>query len=61
VRCRFAYVREDGDMPNAAGRLLCARRDRPRRRAAERCDELASPHIGSQAQERALYPLKQVF
>ncbi len=38
--------------------------DEPRashRRAAEQRDELASPHIGSQAQESALYPLKQVL
>jgi hypothetical protein len=42
--------------------LLCARRERPNgRRSAEHCDQLAWPHIGSQAREPALYPLKQVF
>jgi hypothetical protein len=42
--------------------LLCAHRQRPRRRrAADQRDELAPPHIGSQAQESALYPLKQVL
>src|SRR5258705_4057908 len=32
-----------------------------RRRAADQRDELASPHIGSQAQTTALHPLKQVL
>jgi len=40
---------------------LCARRDRPRGRAAEKRDELASPHFDCQAQKRALYPLEQLL
>ena len=43
-------------------RLLRARRERPRRRrAAEQRDELASPHIRTQAQGPALYRLKRVL
>src|SRR6202011_5631437 len=42
--------------------LLRARRERPRQcRPADQRDELTSPHIGSQAQATALYPLKQVL
>jgi hypothetical protein len=41
---------------------LRARRERPdRRRAAEKRDELTSPHIRSQAQDTALYRLKWVL
>jgi hypothetical protein len=46
----------------ASRRLLGMRRKRPRRRsAADQRGELASPHIGSQAQTTALHPLKQVL
>src|SRR5262249_8511462 len=37
------HVDESGDAPHPL-RLLCARRERPRRHAAEKCDELAPPH-----------------
>jgi hypothetical protein len=43
------------------GRLLRARRERPYRRASEQSDEPASPHIGSQAQDTAFYPLKEIL
>ena len=43
------------------GRLLCARRERPRRRAAEKANELTSPHMHTQAQGPALYRLKRVL
>jgi hypothetical protein len=39
--CRHAM--KNSDPPNSAG-LLCARCDRPRRRSADKRDELASPH-----------------
>ena len=43
-------------------RLLRARRERPRRRrAAEKPNELTSPHIRTQAQGPALYRLKRVL
>jgi hypothetical protein len=43
-------------------RVLRSRCKRPRHcRPADQRDELASPHIGPQAQERALYSLKQVL
>jgi len=46
----------------ASRRLLRVRRKRPNRRsAADQRDELASPHISSQAQTTALCPLKQVL
>jgi len=46
----------------ASRRLLRVRRKRPGRRgAADHRDELASPHIGSQAQTTALHPLNQVL
>jgi len=38
-------VHDHADAPRAI-RLLRARRERPRRRAAEKCDERASPHGG---------------
>jgi hypothetical protein len=40
--------------------LLRPRRERPRRRAAEKANELTSPHFRTQAQGTALYPLKRV-
>jgi hypothetical protein len=42
-------------------RLLRARRERPRRRAAEKANELTSPHIRTQAQGPTLYRLKRVL
>ena len=42
--------------------LLRARRERPcRRHAAEKANELTSPHIRTQAQGPALYRLKRVL
>jgi hypothetical protein len=41
--------------------LLRARHQRPRRRAAEKGNELTSPHIRSQGQQPALYRLKRVL
>jgi hypothetical protein len=41
---------------------LPSRRERPRgRRTAEKGDEIAPPHVRPQAQETALYRLKQVL
>jgi hypothetical protein len=57
---RFLSSRNQAADPGSA-RLLCARRERPRRRAAKKGDELTSPHIGTQAQGSALYPLKRVL
>src|SRR5262249_7390727 len=37
---------------------LRVRRERPRHRAPNHFDEIASPHIGTQAQRRVLYPLR---
>ena len=43
-------------------RLLRARHERPSgRRAAEKANELTSPHIRTQAQGPALYRLKRVL
>src|SRR5947209_13196870 len=42
-------------------RLLCARRDRPHDRTAEKANELTSPHIRTPAQGPALYRLKRVL
>src|SRR5450759_4124681 len=42
-------------------RLLRARRERPRDRAAEQRDELAPLHVRSQAQKTALYRLKRLL
>jgi hypothetical protein len=43
------------------GRLLPVRSNRPCRRAAEKRDELTSPHIRTQAQGPALYRLKRAL
>ena len=51
---------QHADAPHTLA-LLRARRERPRRRAAEKRDELAPPHVRSQAQETALYRLKRVL
>ncbi len=34
------------DAPHSLARLLRARRERPRRRPADKRDELAPPHVG---------------
>jgi hypothetical protein len=61
---KFCIVRgcgqEDADAAHPLGllRLLSARSERPRRRrAAEKANELTSPHIRTQAQGPALYRL----
>ena len=52
---------EHADAPHPLG-LLRARCKRPRRRrAAEKRDELAPPHVRPQAQETASYRLKRVL
>src|SRR5262249_21753059 len=38
-------------------RTLRVRRERPRHRAPNHFDEIASPHVGTQAQGRVVYPL----
>jgi hypothetical protein len=38
---------------------LRVRRERPRHRAPNHFDEIASPHIGSPSPGQALYPLRQ--
>ena len=53
-------VHKHADAPHPLG-LLRACGERPRRRAAEKRDELASPHVRPQAQETALYRLKRVL
>jgi hypothetical protein len=50
------------EQTDLAASVLRVRRKRPSRRGApDQHDELASPHIGSQAQTTALHPLKQVL
>ena len=53
-------VHEHADAPRPL-RLLRAHRERPRRRAAKKTNELTSPHILTQAPGTALYRLKRVF
>jgi hypothetical protein len=43
LRIVFVAPREHANAPHA--RLLCARRNRPNRRAAEKGDEVAPPHL----------------
>jgi len=43
------------------GRLLCARREGPRGRAAEKANELTSPHIRTQAQGQHCIGSKEYF
>jgi hypothetical protein len=51
--CEHA-LKQRTDPPHALA-LLRARRERPCRRAAEKANELTSPHIRTQAQGSALY------
>ena len=54
-------VHEHADAPHALS-LLRPRRERPRdRRAAEKRNELTSPHIPTQGQGTALYRLRRVL
>jgi hypothetical protein len=55
------HIQEKPHAGHFAGPLLCPHRERPRRRATDHRDELAPPHIRSQAQETALYRLKRVL
>jgi hypothetical protein len=60
LRIVFIERYQNADPPHATG-LLRPRRQRPRRRAPDNRDELAPPHIRSQAQGAALYRLKRVL
>jgi len=52
---------EQSDLAASRRLLRVRRKRRGGRGAADQRDELASPHIGSQAQTTALHPLKQVL
>jgi hypothetical protein len=56
----FAEPHEHANPPRPLA-LLRARRDRPSRRAAEKANELTSPHRRTQAQGTALYRLKRAL